>query len=551
MFTVRQALLLSITLFWASCSEQRGKEVLAEIDQYVITEAQVKDAFEEYYFKSGRVLKPDMSTKKEILKSELGVCALSLYARDNGVSDTEEAFAQKAMLEKSAYTEAYLKKELIDPIVITDKDLRHLFERVNTNIRASHLYAPTLDSARSLYERLENGEDFDELASEIFNHPYLANSGGDLGFFEVDEMDIAFEDEAYRLPLNTYSKPVQTSQGYSIIKVTVRNRRPILTEFEFSSAKNKLQWMAKKQEKERVLRGHMDDFIEEVELDKSRVADLWELFKARDMERSAQSIGANSDDVLAVARDEEFTTRDIYTELLLNYDEVLGRIRTQHDFSESLKATAYRMHLLRNAELAGITTQDEINDQVSERYTRYLAKEAITLLENQISVSEYELRKEFNRAPDLYASPLQMRLRRIAVSSTEVGEQVLAKLNNGENFTDLVKEYTVRNDDRYVDGDLGFLSIKDLGFNGVELSKLMPGDRSGVMTYQSNEYHIYECLDRIEPQYQGFEYVKDQVAQKVRQNKLRDLRKRTVDEMITRYDAFIDLKKLEELTIEL
>lgn len=54
-------------------------------------------------------------------------------------------------------------------------------------------------------------------------------------------MDPAFEDVAFRLRPGEISPPVRTAYGYSIIQVTDRFTRPILTETEFAQKRPLLE----------------------------------------------------------------------------------------------------------------------------------------------------------------------------------------------------------------------------------------------------------------------------------------------------------------------
>ena len=83
-----------------------------------------------------------------------------------------------------------------------------------------------------------NGSTFAKLALDVFNDPALKNSGGLLPPFTFDEMDPAFEDTAFQLPIGKISHPVRTPQGYFILKVEDRFKRPIITETEFYQKKH-------------------------------------------------------------------------------------------------------------------------------------------------------------------------------------------------------------------------------------------------------------------------------------------------------------------------
>ena len=103
---------------------------------------------------------------------------------------------------------------------VNESDLREYFLRFNTKVRASHLYAETREESELLLARLKTGESFEELAEEVFETPYMQKNGGDVGFFSTDDMDISFEEAAFTNPPGSIVGPIQTAQGFSIIKVT-------------------------------------------------------------------------------------------------------------------------------------------------------------------------------------------------------------------------------------------------------------------------------------------------------------------------------------------
>lgn len=75
--------------------------------------------------------------------------------------------------------------------------------------------------AKEIIKRLDKGEDFSEIAKEKSDDPGSKDNGGDLGYFGKGEMVKEFEDAAYALNVNEYTKePVKTSYGYHIILKT-------------------------------------------------------------------------------------------------------------------------------------------------------------------------------------------------------------------------------------------------------------------------------------------------------------------------------------------
>ncbi len=75
--------------------------------------------------------------------------------------------------------------------------------------------------AKDIIKKLDKGESFDDLAKEYSDDTGSKSDGGNLGFFGKGEMVKEFEDAAYELKVDEYTKsPVKTSYGYHIILKT-------------------------------------------------------------------------------------------------------------------------------------------------------------------------------------------------------------------------------------------------------------------------------------------------------------------------------------------
>ncbi|MEP6362592.1 MAG: peptidylprolyl isomerase, partial [Balneola sp.] len=180
-----------------SCKEKVDENVLAQINDYSITKIHFENAFKEYYYRTGRAISANPSTKLSVLNAKFDNYVLATYAEDRGFDRTEEAFQKRGEIERRVLNEEYLNQVILKDVQVSNSELNEYFIRFNTTLRASHLFAHDHESADQLYKRLQNGEKFEELAKEVFQTPYLANNGGDVGRFTTDEMDIAFEEAAF------------------------------------------------------------------------------------------------------------------------------------------------------------------------------------------------------------------------------------------------------------------------------------------------------------------------------------------------------------------
>ncbi len=83
------------------------------------------------------------------------------------------------------------------------------------------------DKITSIKKRLDNGEDFAEVAKKYSESPE-ADSGGDLGFIEKGSLNlIAFEEKAFSMEPGRTSDPFETRLGFHIIKVVARQNQQV------------------------------------------------------------------------------------------------------------------------------------------------------------------------------------------------------------------------------------------------------------------------------------------------------------------------------------
>jgi len=109
-------------------------------------------------------------------------------------------------------------------------ELYHLLNVIPSNdkvVKASHILISqmgddqeNLDEANRIYQELQNGADFSEMAKEYSKDPGSAKIGGDLGWFGKGMMVKEFEEACFSGKVGVIQKPIKTSFGYHIILVT-------------------------------------------------------------------------------------------------------------------------------------------------------------------------------------------------------------------------------------------------------------------------------------------------------------------------------------------
>jgi len=123
----------------------------------------------------------------------------------------------------------HLEQKITD-ILVQERYLK-LVERASSQkeSHARHILLKTEKEAQAVLEKLNDGEDFADVARELSAGPSGPN-GGDLGWFGPGRMVPQFDNAVNGLSLGAYTqKPVQTQFGWHIIFLEDRRPLPIKT----------------------------------------------------------------------------------------------------------------------------------------------------------------------------------------------------------------------------------------------------------------------------------------------------------------------------------
>lgn len=156
-------------------------------------------------------------------------------AAEAGIGESEEFARQLAYLREKMLLEEYMQREI--DAVVTEEAARELYETTTAGVepeeevRARHILVEAEEEARAVLARLDAGESFEDLASELSQDPGSARRGGDLGYFTQGRMVAPFAEAAFALEPGEVSEPVETQFGWHVIKLEDR-RATELPSFE-------------------------------------------------------------------------------------------------------------------------------------------------------------------------------------------------------------------------------------------------------------------------------------------------------------------------------
>ncbi len=213
-------LLLTGVIFFSAFSQEK---TLLTIGNQKIS----ADEFERIYLKNNQET-PTEQDLKDYLDLFINFKLKVLEAENLGY-DTSKAFQDEYNKYLSQLAEPYfLDKELEEQMI------KEAYDRSKKEIRVSYIMIHTeaydtteaYERAMKIYERLENGEDFEKVAVETSDAPTVKDDKGDAWFNKVFMMPYKLENFAYTHKIGEFSKPIYTNKAYFIIKITGERQAP-------------------------------------------------------------------------------------------------------------------------------------------------------------------------------------------------------------------------------------------------------------------------------------------------------------------------------------
>jgi peptidyl-prolyl cis-trans isomerase C len=166
---------------------------------------------------------------------------VSKAADDKKLGDTPEFKRKVAFARNKLLMEAMLTS--VGKAALTDAEMHKVYDDAlkqmgeEKEVHARHILfraAPGDDKAskeaedkvKAVIVRLNKGEDFAKLASELTEDPSGKANGGDLGFFSKEQMVPEFSDTAFGMEPGKISGPIKTQFGWHVIKVEEKRTKP-------------------------------------------------------------------------------------------------------------------------------------------------------------------------------------------------------------------------------------------------------------------------------------------------------------------------------------
>jgi len=131
------------------------------------------------------------------------------------------------------------------PITISEEELVNNWIKSKSQVVVRHLFFTNHTDANIYYSRLKNGENFVDLANELYHTSRFDSTAGLLGAIKYFSVDDKFAQTAFSLPIGSYSEPIDSKWGVHIIKAENRIEEKIRTEDQYNYARKGIESQVK------------------------------------------------------------------------------------------------------------------------------------------------------------------------------------------------------------------------------------------------------------------------------------------------------------------
>lgn len=449
-------------------------------------------------------------------------------------------------------------EELID--APNDEEVRMAFAKKQRKVYVRQLFSLQESELREPYERLQNGEDFVDVANDYFettSYDSLAGYLGPITYFGVDD---AFAEAAYSINQGEYSEPIRSMFGYHIVYVEFIEFPALLTEDEYQVRKSGISSQVKLRKQRLVSNNYVRDLMTtlSVEVDVENLAML------------RQSIANMADDQIIDATQEAEQESNFWDDQRIaslaqsmDGDAVLAsfvlkgdRIELTFDkymqwlpylpFNESKNRTGASLgRSIRNevfyllAEQESYSGDDRVVNEIenrgydilSELYQSELAREAIADTTSVIVPNSFRERLISNKQIQVRASYWK-----IPVATVNEAEKIKDAINAG----DLPISY-----DSYVEIDYSIIDPTNNDYSLVrdgliDMPVIANSKAEGWMVFQLNQRDVEDVnvntlVDNLETRYKVFSRINGEV------DRLREAAVIKVDTLL--FNSIYDLNK--------
>ncbi|MCB0260780.1 MAG: peptidyl-prolyl cis-trans isomerase, partial [Calditrichaeota bacterium] len=348
---------------------------------------------------------------------------------------------------------------------------------------------------------------FEDLARQVFRDPRLSLNGGDLGYFTAGEMDPAFEEAAFNLPPGEVSVPVQTENGYSIIRVEDRQVAPLVTETEYANQKKIIRRYLRWKREKLGERGYIRDVLKTADprFDRSGLSALLAIIK--DLQANPSSLDTLYINLPRDVQDqygslscvqfenEKWDVQAVVARLAQVAPKHLQLVQDEASLKMLLQGLVARELLYQRALDMGVDDLKSTREALAKAQRYAKSRYMRLMVYDTVAVPEAELREAYEKRRHEYYFPEEVRVQVLIAGDSLTALRLRKMALEGSDFTALVHQHSLGIGERNPDGIFDWSPRGKFGTFADQIFELKVAQITAPVKGEGY-YLLFKLLDR-------------------------------------------------------
>ncbi len=515
---------LSISSF-IGCGQSDDK-VVAEIGGYELTTSEFNS-----YFSRVNLTFPtateEFKKRREILDTMIVTRLLIQAAYEKHIDQMEEIdriiLANKDKFLLDALYQSIISKNAKP----TDVDIQEFYNRLEFKYRASHILVIDKDTALMVFDKIQKGENFEQLAFDYSIDPQAKRNKGDLGYFVWGSMVSEFQEVVYQMEPGEIAPPFKSKFGYHIVKLV--DTLPNENRTSFALLKEEMKSRITQQKTMDALESFYADLSTNYPVTIEASTFEYLMHKRKDIypAQVLASLPKNDFDIEQLDRNEkELIVGTIknagqvtLNEYLTKLQAVPTHMRPNFDDIDSLATIVFELKKMDILTIEAVRLGFDSEENYLAQLKLFKELNMAGVMRNdsipsEVVPDEDMIRGYYDNNSQEFTNPEQIHVYEILLSDELKARKLAATSRSLKEFKEKAMDLTERRGKRTESGDLSYITrsrypeIFDLA------RKTGVGAINGPVVTQG-KYSIFYVVDKIAPELKDYLGVKRSIMQKL------------------------------------
>lgn len=573
--TANKSFLLFITFLFSqfNLAQNIDQSTIATIGIDIISADEFIERYELTPQLNAGMIGAEKSAKEEFLYSLIAEKLWALEAESTGLDKSKLITSTYKAIEKMYVRDALYREEILDKVQISDEYLAEAFRRNSLILNLNYIFSADLTEINEIYEQLKNGVNFYSILlsrpeSKLQEAPYTVSYG---------LMEKSVEDQLYSLKLGEITEPVKAPNGWYIFKLLSIQEKTIENVEQAQAEEKYVLKVVEKTITDSLYKEFYSKFFKDVkvETNKELLFELSDLVIEALRNRIQQDNISSKDKIYLISDDLYDIEADLGQEKLNDVfiklddqpetiDDFMQELAIEKFYVDSLNTDHIRGRLnyyvrkfiehelfAREGYKRGLQNLPEIRRDLNIWKGYYLSEAFRKQIIDSIEVTDKEASDYFFEKGIDSLSTVEVKIVELLTDDLDVIQVVLDELNNGANFRELAAEYTIREEAKKNNGELGYFNINEYGEIGRKAATMNVGDMYGPIKV-ADGYSLFELIDRKEKTElltNNYSMEREQIKVELKNKKYYDTMINKTVELANKYNISINQKILNSVEV--